>query len=90
MYGPNVGIQATAQQSSDGFKQYLCSVLKEAGYKTVLNIGNFGYKVEIAVEDPNHAGRYVIGIETDGRAYNQVRTARDRECLRPDMLYSMG
>lgn len=90
MYGPNVDIQATAQQSSDGFKQYLCNVLKEAGYKTALNIGHSGYKVEIAVEDPNHAGSYVIGIETDGRAYNQARTARDRECLRPDMLYSMG
>lgn len=90
IYGPNVGTRTVVQQSSDGFKQYLCNVLREAGYRTAMNIGNSGYRVEIAVEDPNHSGSYVIGIETDGRAYYQARTVRDRECLRPDMLQSMG
>ena len=74
----------------DGFKQHIVNVLRKAGYKTAVNVGNSGYKVEIAVEHPHKPGNYILGIETDGQEYHIARTVRDRECLRPDMLRSMG
>lgn len=90
MYGPGIGVGAIPMSTDDGFKQYIVKTIADAGYKTAFNIGNSGYKVEIAVEDPNHEGSYIVGIETDGLAYEGARTVRDRECLRPDMLKSMG
>ena len=76
--------------SDDGFKRYLVEVLQEAGYQTALGVGNSGYKVELAVVDPRDPQAYIVGIETDGGDYARVRTARDRERLRPYMLSTMG
>ena len=74
----------------DGFIRTLCQVVREAGYRPVLSVGHSGCRVEIGVEDPGRPGWFLAGIETDGRTYQQARTARDRECLRPEMLRSMG
>jgi hypothetical protein len=44
----------------------------------------------MAVLHPTINGKYVIGIECDGKTYHSSRTARDRDRLRQDVLENMG
>jgi len=44
----------------------------------------------MAIRHPMHNGCYAIGIECDGAAYHQARTARERDRLRQTILEDMG
>jgi hypothetical protein len=44
----------------------------------------------LAVIDPEHPGRYLLGIECDGAAYHSARSARDRDRLRQQVLEGIG
>jgi len=46
--------------------------------------------VDIAIVDPEHPGRYIIGIECDGASYHSSRSARDRDRLREQVLRGLG
>jgi hypothetical protein len=53
-------------------------------------VGCAGYRVDIAIVDPDDPGRYVLGIETDGPSYARAHTARDRDRLRGFVLANLG
>ena len=44
----------------------------------------------MAIVDPDHPGRYLLGIECDGAAYHSARSARDRDRLRQQVLEGIG
>jgi hypothetical protein len=44
----------------------------------------------LAIVDPRHSDRYVLGVECDGRTYHQSKTARDRDRLRQEILEQQG
>ena len=46
--------------------------------------------MDLAVSDPEHPGRYILGIECDGPSYDSARSARDRDRLRPQVLEGLG
>lgn len=66
------------------------SRLTERGLKVTAKIGCSGYRLDLAVEDPETPGRYLLGIESDGPGYRSGRTARDRERLRQEALQRLG
>ena len=53
-------------------------------------VGCAGYRVDVAIVDPDDAGRYVLGLETDGPSYARAHTARDRDRLRAHVLGNLG
>lgn len=53
-------------------------------------VGCSSYRIDLAVVDPNHLGRYLLGIECDGATYHSYKTARDRGRLRQQVLESLG
>jgi very-short-patch-repair endonuclease len=53
-------------------------------------VGCAGYRIDLAVVDPDDPGRYVLGLETDGPAYARAATARDRDRLRGQVLTNLG
>lgn len=53
-------------------------------------VGCSSYRIDLAVVDPNHPGRYLLGIECDGATYHSSKTARDRDRLRQQVLESLG
>ncbi|RYF26115.1 MAG: DUF3320 domain-containing protein [Comamonadaceae bacterium] len=53
-------------------------------------MGCSGYRIDLAVVDPRAPGRYLVGIECDGRAYHSGATARDRDRLRQFILEGLG
>ncbi|MBE6889175.1 MAG: DUF559 domain-containing protein [Ruminococcaceae bacterium] len=76
--------------STDEFCDIVADYLESEGYKIHRQVGCSDYKIDIAVEDPEHAGDYIAGIECDGNSYMQARTARDRDHLRRSVLQNMG
>jgi very-short-patch-repair endonuclease len=68
----------------------IAAALTAKGLTLHHQVGCAGYKIDLAVVDPDDPGRYVLGIETDGPAYARAATARDRDRLRAQVLTSLG
>ena len=92
--GPKAISEALTLPSSDsfdsGFEQAVCEELRQRGWSVDTQVGCAGYRVDLAVRDPSLPGRYLIGIECDGRCYHSAKTARDRDRLREAVLRSLG
>ena len=72
------------------FQQEVARRLETLGYGVHQEVASGGKFVDIAIVDPEHPGRYIIGIECDGASYHSSRSARDRDRLREQVLESLG
>ncbi len=68
----------------------VAETIAECGYAADRRIGVGGFRVDIAVRDPILEDRYLLAVETDGPAYRDARSARDRERTRPAVLEARG
>jgi very-short-patch-repair endonuclease len=80
---------ATRDQEPE-FEVQVASALKRAGYSLEVEVGSGGYRIDLAVVDPQSPGRYLLGIEFDGPRYQTARWARDRDRLRQTVLDGLG
>ncbi|HEY1605012.1 MAG TPA: DUF3320 domain-containing protein [Allosphingosinicella sp.] len=69
---------------------HICGRLQALGYDVKRQIGASGFRVDLAVSDPNKPGRFVLGIECDGAQFHSSRSARDRDRLRQQVLEAHG
>ena len=72
------------------FESAVRDVLEDAGHQVDTQVGVAKYRVDLAVVDEQDPGRYVLGIECDGKTYHHARSARDRDRLRQAVLEQMG
>ena len=72
------------------FEIEVIRVLRNHGWVVHPQVGCSGYRIDIGVVDPRAPGRYLIGIECDGRTYHSGSTARDRDRLRQHVLENLG
>ena len=72
------------------FEEVVSDFLAENGCEVHRQIGCAGYRLDLAVPDPGHPGRYVLGIECDGAGYHSLHVARDRDRLRQQVLEGLG
>lgn len=72
------------------FEAEVCHALEECGLTVHRQIGCAGYRIDLAIVDSAHPGRYLLGIECDGATYHSSKTARDRDRLRQQVLEEMG
>ncbi|MGI4776841.1 MAG: DUF4011 domain-containing protein [Janthinobacterium lividum] len=91
------GARALAAQSAptgldpdSPFEVAVIARLRAQGWIVHPQVGCSGYRIDLAVVDPRAPGRYLVGIECDGRAYHSGATARDRDRLRQHVLESLG
>ena len=68
----------------------LADAIRRKGYKVHTDVGSSAIRVDIAVVDPANDERYLLGIICDGHRYYQLKTARDREVVRPTVLKMLG
>ena len=68
----------------------LADALRSRGYEVRTGIGSSDFRVDAAVVDPKDKGRYMLGIICDGDGYFKLKTARDREVVRPSVLRMLG
>ncbi|MBC8101433.1 MAG: hypothetical protein H7Z41_02435, partial [Cytophagales bacterium] len=74
----------------DLFVRAVRDALAEKGYELHERIGMSDYQVDLAIVDPAHPERYLLGIECDGPSYAVTETARHRDRLCRDMLAQRG
>lgn len=82
--------EATVRDHDSVFEEQVAEALQARGYQVHRQVGLAGFFIDLAVADPEHADRYLLGIECDGAAYHEARSARDRDRLRQAVLEDHG
>ncbi|EGF32826.1 DNA helicase [Oxalobacteraceae bacterium IMCC9480] len=80
----------TGLEPDSPLEMQVISALRDKGWTVHPQVGVSGYRIDIGVVDPRAPGRYLLGIECDGRTYHSGATARDRDRLRQHILESLG
>ena len=80
----------TGKPFDSSFEEGVARALTALGYTLRQQVGSQGFYLDLAVVDPEHPGRYLLGIECDGAAYHSARSARDRDRLRQQVLEGIG
>lgn len=92
--GPRA-LTAATFASADGeadseFERMVADRLRKAGYDVHHQVGCSGYRIDLGIVDPDHPGKYLVGVECDGATYHRAATARDRDKLRQLVLEGLG
>ncbi|MFN1149523.1 DUF3320 domain-containing protein [Serratia liquefaciens] len=82
--------QRSEREMDSVFEEQVADALQKAGYQVHPQVGIAGFFIDLAIADPDMPGRYLIGIECDGRAYHSSRSARERDRLRQAVLEDHG
>ncbi len=77
-------------QTESFFEEEVSKALRSLGYEVHHQIGCSGYRIDMAIVDPEREGSYLLGIECDGASYHRSKTARDRDELRQSVLEGLG
>ena len=80
----------TERPPDSEFEEQVLRQLTGLGHVVHTQVGSAGFFLDLAVVDPLHPGRYVLGIECDGARYHSARSARDRDRLRQSVLEGLG
>ena len=72
------------------FEYSVYTVLSDRGLQLKKQVGVSGYRIDLAVIDPDQPGHFILGIECDGAMYHSGATARDRDRLRQEVLEGLG
>ena len=76
--------------SENIFELGVKTALERRGHTVDAQVGCVGYRIDLAVQDPQRPGCYLLGIECDGAMYHSAKSARDRDRLRQEVLESRG
>jgi very-short-patch-repair endonuclease len=72
------------------FEEEVRESLERLGYTVHSQIGESGFRIDLAVLHPQPARGYVLGIECDGASYHSDRSARIRDVWREKILRKRG
>ena len=81
---------ATGADTDSPFEDAVYDFLRNHGYEVRKQVGCAGFRVDLAIVDPQSPGRYLLGIECDGAKYHSSPVARDRDRLRQQILEELG
>ena len=84
-FGETYGIVPAAIETE--YAQKVADALRARGYEIDTQVGIGGYRIDIAVRK---GGKYVLGIECDGKLYCTPSSARERDYHRQKYLESRG
>lgn len=72
------------------FEANVAAAIESLGYSVETQIGSAGFKIDLAVRDPKHPGRFMLAVECDGATYHSALWARERDRLRQEVLEGLG
>ena len=72
------------------FEEAVATALKAKDWEVRTQVGVSGFRVDLGVVHPDHAGSYLAGVECDGAQYHSSATARDRDKVRQAVLEGLG
>jgi very-short-patch-repair endonuclease len=72
------------------FEEIVYDRLLALGYQVVTQVGYSGYRIDLAIVDPDDPTKYILGIECDGAMFHSARSTRERDVMRQEFLQSRG
>jgi hypothetical protein len=72
------------------FEEAVRDALSDRGWEAVSQIGVSGFRIDLGLRHPDHAGVWLAGVECDGARYHSSATARDRDRIRQAVLEGLG
>lgn len=72
------------------FERGVIRYLEAEGFEVHPQVGCAGFRIDLAIPDPDYPGRYVLGIECDGASYHSSPVARARDRQRQAVLEDRG
>lgn len=82
--------KVTGRTEESPFERSVANALRNRGWTVHPQVGVSAYRIDLGVVDPRAPGRYLLGIEADGRTYHSAASARDRDRLRQLILEGLG
>jgi hypothetical protein len=82
--------EATAGTAESPFEEDVQSVIERLGYSVHSQVGDSGFRIDLAVLARNPRHGYVLGVECDGAAFHSDRSARLRDVWRAQILTGRG
>ncbi|WP_415274083.1 DUF4011 domain-containing protein [Aquiluna sp. Uisw_065] len=76
----SIGNRSTFEEP-DRHRINVASEIQTMGYRVTQNYGRSSFKVDIAVEDPNRPGQFILAILLDGPGWKSRPAANDRDVL---------
>jgi very-short-patch-repair endonuclease len=80
----------TDREPDSPFEVAVAKALRDKGWTVHPQVGCTGFRLDMGIVDPRAPGRYILGVECDGRTYHSGATARDRDRLRQLVLEGLG
>jgi very-short-patch-repair endonuclease len=68
----------------------VCKQLRNLGYEVTTQVGMSGYRIDLAIVDPNDASKYILGIECDGAMSHSPTTAKEIDIYRQRFMERRG
>ncbi len=72
------------------FEQAVAEKLTRKGWTIHSQVGVSGFRIDLAIVNPDAPGKYLAAVECDGATYHRSATARDRDSLRENILRGLG
>jgi primosomal replication protein N'' len=72
------------------FEQEVFDVLERWGMTVDCQVGDSGFRIDLALRHSDPSRGYALGIECDGATYHSDRSARARDVWREDILRGRG
>jgi very-short-patch-repair endonuclease len=82
--------QPLGEDPDSEFECAVAKVIRRLGYEVDHQVGSGGFKIDLAVRDPESPGHYMLAIECDGATYHSALWARERDRLRQEILEGLG
>lgn len=73
-----------------GLPLALSEFLESKGFKVDLGIGTSGFKVDLAIIDPENPKQYLLGILLDNKSHASSKSSRDRLLVQESVLKLLG
>ncbi|WP_347138260.1 DUF3320 domain-containing protein [Paracoccus sp. SSK6] len=80
----------SAGPADSPFEEAVRDALSRKGWEVHTQIGVSGFRIDLGVRHPDHAGVWLAGVECDGARYHSSATARDRDRIRQAVLEGLG
>lgn len=83
--------EVSGKEVESPFQQWAIDVIESIpGFKADWEIGVKGFSIDIGVKHEDYPYSYILAVETDGASYHSIKSARDRDKLRQEILESHG
>ena len=80
----------TEREMDSPFEEAVARALENHGYRVAAQVGSAGFRIDLAVRDPEDEGRFLLAVECDGARYHSSSWARERDRLRQAVLEQKG